>query len=143
MARTSPSRLGGASCRAISVSSDSPHRTRPPGCRGRSSPTNRHEGAGIGRYHPGTMCHLRLLSLFVPGPMICLLAPRTQVRALLNHRRLLRSRGERPRGRAAEEGDEIATPHSITSSAATSSLSGTIRPGAFAVLKLRVVSYMV
>src|SRR5262245_50751331 len=39
------------------------------------------------------------------------------------HRRLLRPRGERPRGcRAAEKRDELAPPHSITSSASESSL---------------------
>src|SRR5262249_16136567 len=47
---------------------------------------------------------------------------------------LLRARRERPRGRrAAEKGDERASPHSITSSAATSSLSGTLRPSILAV----------
>jgi hypothetical protein len=39
---------------------------------------------------------------------------------------LLRTRGERPRGRrAAEQGDEIAAFHSITSSAMASSVGGT------------------
>jgi hypothetical protein len=33
------------------------------------------------------------------------------------HRRLLRARRERPRGRTAEKRDELAAPHSITSSA--------------------------
>src|SRR5262249_41113995 len=50
------------------------------------------------------------------------------------HRRLLRARCERPRGRrAAEQRDELATLHSITSSAATSSLSGTVMPSILAV----------
>src|SRR5262249_41197850 len=50
---------------------------------------------------------------------------------------LLRTRRERPRGRAAKKRDELApTHHSITSSAATSSLSGTVRPRAFAVFAL-------
>src|SRR5262245_46525735 len=49
--------------------------------------------------------------------------------------RLLRSRCERPHRRAAEQSDEIAPPnHSITSSAMASSLSGTVRPSALAVL---------
>src|SRR5258708_7888856 len=40
---------------------------------------------------------------------------------------LLRARRERPRDRrAAEQRDELAPPHSITSSAVTSSLSGTV-----------------
>jgi hypothetical protein len=38
--------------------------------------------------------------------------------------------------RAAEERDELAADHSITSSAVASSLSGTVRPSAFAVLRL-------
>src|SRR5262249_27806998 len=50
------------------------------------------------------------------------------------HRRLLRARRERPRDRrAADERDELAPLHSITSSAATSSLSGTVRPSIRAV----------
>jgi hypothetical protein len=44
------------------------------------------------------------------------------------HRRLLRPRRERPHSRAAEKSDELAaselSPHSITSSAMTSSFSG-------------------
>src|SRR6516164_2380611 len=50
--------------------------------------------------------------------------------------RSLRARRERPCGRAAEQRDERAPLHSITSSAATSSLSGTVRPSALAVLRL-------
>jgi hypothetical protein len=42
------------------------------------------------------------------------------------HRRLLRARRERPRGRrAAEKRDELAAVHSITSSARASTLGGT------------------
>src|SRR5262245_3192481 len=52
------------------------------------------------------------------------------------HRRLLRSRGERPRRRAAEQRDELAAPHSITSSASESKLSEIVTPSAFAVFKL-------
>ena len=52
------------------------------------------------------------------------------------HHRVLRERCERPRGRAAEQRDELATLLSITSSARASSLSGTVRPSAFAVLAL-------
>src|SRR5262249_35130253 len=49
-----------------------------------------------------------------------------------NHRhpRLLRACCERPRSRAAEERDELAALHSITSSASASSLSGIWRPSA-------------
>src|SRR5262249_53098261 len=49
---------------------------------------------------------------------------------------LLRPRRERPRGRAAEERDELAPFHSITSSASASNLSGISRPSALAVLRL-------
>src|SRR5262245_23678520 len=58
---------------------------------------------------------------------------------------LLRARRERPRRcRAAEQTDEVAPPHhSITSSARASSMSGTVRPRAFAVLRLIANSYLV
>src|SRR5262249_6614465 len=49
---------------------------------------------------------------------------------------LLRVCRERPRRRAAEHRDELAPLHSITSSARASKLSGTVRPSAFAVLRL-------
>jgi len=49
-------------------------------------------------------------------------------------RGLLRARRERPSSRrAAQEHNELAPLHSITSSAATSSLSGTVRPSILAV----------
>ena len=51
--------------------------------------------------------------------------------------RLLRARRERPRGRrAAEEHDEVAAVHSMTSSASESKLSDIVTPSAFAVFKL-------
>src|SRR5262249_14529054 len=57
---------------------------------------------------------------------------------------LLRPRRERPRGcRAAEQRDERASPHSITSSARASNVAGTVRPNAFAVLRLMTSSYLV
>src|SRR5262245_28772144 len=56
---------------------------------------------------------------------------------------LLRPRGDRPRRRAAEQRDEVAASHSITSSARTSNEGGTSKPSAFAVLRLRIVSYLV
>src|SRR5262249_17385471 len=59
-------------------------------------------------------------------------------------RRLLRPRHERPRCRAAEKRDEIApTYHSITSSARASSVAGTSRPSAFAVLRFMIISNLV
>ena len=60
------------------------------------------------------------------------------------HRQLLRARRERPRGRrAADERDELAPLHSITSSAMASTRSGTVSPSAFAVLRLTTSSNLV
>ena len=60
------------------------------------------------------------------------------------HRRLLRVCRERPHGsRAAEQRDEVASLHSITSSAATSRPGGTVRPSAFAVVRLITNSILV
>src|SRR5262249_8401817 len=61
------------------------------------------------------------------------------------HRPLLRARRERPRGRrAAEQYDEVTSPHhSITSSASASSLGGMSRPSALAVLRLMTNSNLV
>src|SRR5262249_17764738 len=57
---------------------------------------------------------------------------------------LLRARRQGPRRRrAADERDELAASHSITSSARASSVSGTVRPRAFAVLRLITSSYFV
>src|SRR4029077_1702448 len=50
--------------------------------------------------------------------------------------RLLCPRRERPRCRAAAQRDELAAVHSITSSARASSVGGTSRPSALAVLRL-------
>src|SRR5262245_1151580 len=53
------------------------------------------------------------------------------------YRRSLRTRRERPRSRAAEQRDEVASPHhSITSSALASSVGGTLRPSIRAVSAL-------
>src|SRR5215472_9905024 len=56
---------------------------------------------------------------------------------------LLRARHQRPRCRAAKQRDELAPPHSITSSARASSVGGTSRPSALAVLRLITSSYLV
>src|SRR6516165_4846871 len=57
---------------------------------------------------------------------------------------LLRARRERPRCRAAEKRDEVATAaHSITSSAVASSDGGTVSPSALAVLRLITSSNLV
>src|SRR5215469_4000391 len=52
------------------------------------------------------------------------------------HRLLLRPRHHRPRRSAPECCDELAPFHSMTSSARASSEAGTVRPSAFAVLRL-------
>src|SRR5262249_4473092 len=53
-----------------------------------------------------------------------------------NSSRLLRARRERPRSHAAEQGDELAPLHSITSSARARTIDGKSRPIAFAALRL-------
>ena len=57
--------------------------------------------------------------------------------------RLLGPRHERPRRSAAKQRDELAPPHSITSSARASSIGGISRPRALAVLRLITSSYLV
>ena len=58
--------------------------------------------------------------------------------------RLLRARRNRPsRRRASEQRDELAPPHSITSSVRPISGSGTTRPRALAVLRLTISSTLV
>ena len=59
------------------------------------------------------------------------------------HRRLLRARRQRPSRRAAEQRDERAASHSITSSARASRVGGISRPSALAVLRLITSSYLV
>src|SRR5262249_6654205 len=49
---------------------------------------------------------------------------------------LLRARRERPRRRTAEQRDELATLHSITSSARSRNASGMVRRSALAVVRL-------
>src|SRR5262249_13041171 len=57
---------------------------------------------------------------------------------------LLRTHRERPRGRAAEQRNELAaTDHSITSSAWASNDGGTLRPSACAVIRLMTSSNLV
>src|SRR5215471_7910559 len=61
------------------------------------------------------------------------------------HRPLLRARRMRPYRRrpAAEQRDELAALHSITSSARASNVGGKSRPSALAVFKLTTSSYFV
>src|SRR5262245_23355455 len=56
---------------------------------------------------------------------------------------LLRARRQRPRRRTADQRDELAPPHSITSSARASSEIGTVRPSALAVVRLMTRSNFV
>src|SRR5262249_41887569 len=56
---------------------------------------------------------------------------------------LLPPRRERPRDRAAEQRDELAPPHSITSVAMASNPSGTLSPSALAVFRLIANSNLV
>src|SRR6516165_11624223 len=57
---------------------------------------------------------------------------------------LLRARRQRPRGsRSAEQRDELAPRHSITSSASARRVGGTVRPSVLAVLRLMTNSYFV
>src|SRR5215472_11344492 len=60
------------------------------------------------------------------------------------HRALLRPRRARPRcGSGADERDELAPPHSITSSARPDRGRGTVMPSALAVFKLMISSTFV
>src|SRR6516165_8205481 len=59
------------------------------------------------------------------------------------HPLLLCARRERPRGRAAEQRDEVAPRHSITSSARARKDSGIVKPIAFAALTLTTSSNLV
>src|SRR5262249_33027263 len=61
---------------------------------------------------------------------------RTGTKETDHRQRLLRARRERPHRRAAEERDEVAPFHSITSSARVSMVGAMSRPSALAVLRL-------
>jgi hypothetical protein len=54
------------------------------------------------------------------------------------HRQLLRARREWPDRRTAEQRDELAPPHSITSSARASSMEGSSSPSFFAVFRFAI-----
>src|SRR5262249_62174046 len=74
----------------------------------------------------------------------CTVRPRLRRRRIENsdhwHRRLLRPRRQRPGRRSTHDGDELAAPHSITSSARAMSAGGTVRPMALAVARLMTSS---
>src|SRR5262249_12546985 len=79
-------------------------------------------------------------------PSLHLRGSRTPAAARIPHHRargLLTGAGRRQRRRAAEQRDEVAALHSITSSASASSLSGICRPSAWAVLRLTTSSNLV
>ena len=82
----------------------------------------------------------KTLGLEVPATLLARAAEESDHR----HGRLLRARRERPGGsRAAEQRDERAPLHSITSSARASRVAGTSRPSVLAVLRLITNSYLV
>src|SRR5262249_59900255 len=79
------------------------------------------------------------------GQEVCILlgCPGVQ-KANHRHRLLLRARSERPPDRcAAKQRDELATGHSITSSARARKDSGIVRPIVFAALTLTTSSNLV
>src|SRR5262245_26490683 len=80
------------------------------------------------------------------GQLACTIGrrPRAAEESDHRHRRLLRTRRPRPRGRrAAEQRYELTPPHSITSSARCCKHHGTSRPSALAVLRLMTRSNLV
>src|SRR5262245_18775261 len=70
------------------------------------------------------------------GPRVATLGPTGVDKPDHRQRRLLRARRERPCCRAAEQRDELAPLHSITSSARNRVAVGSVRPSAFAVFRL-------
>ena len=68
---------------------------------------------------------------------------RTTEKSDHRHCRILCARRERPCCRATDYRDELAPPHSITSSAMESTLSGMVRPSALAVVRLMTNSNLV
>src|SRR5262252_8187437 len=73
--------------------------------------------------------------------MRCIARARKQATEAINASGFLCARRQRPRShRAAEQRDELAALHSITSSARCRNGSGMLRPSAFAVLRLTTSS---
>src|SRR5262249_6903612 len=75
--------------------------------------------------------------------MRCIARARKQAAETINAPDVLSTRCQRPRSRAAEQRYERAAFHSITSSARASSVGGTSRPRALAVLRLTMSSSLV
>src|SRR6516162_9349343 len=111
----------------------------------RRAPFHRHVDVGDRErraLHHGWQLGVRLLTAADPSPCTCsgrLLRTSTPPHPLA----LLRARRERPRHGGAEEHDERAPLHSITSSARASSVGGTSRPSVLAVFRLITSSYLV
>src|SRR5215471_16847726 len=76
------------------------------------------------------------------GQIACTIGrPRAAKESDHRHRRLLCTRRERPRRRAADKRDELATAaHSITSSARASNVGGNVMPRTLAVIRLMISS---
>src|SRR5262249_36655486 len=106
----------------------------------------------VSALHPVVLNH-HVLALDVTGFAEGFAEPSAKARRVLGrsgaekaddrHRRLLRTRRERPRRRAAEQRDEVAAPHSITSSARPSSVGATSKPSVLAVWALITSSNLV
>src|SRR5215813_10569710 len=78
------------------------------------------------------------------GGLVCFDCPAHEHADVPHAVSFLRARRERPRGyRAAKQRDELATLHSITSSASCWRCKGTSRPSALAVLRLVTSSNLV
>src|SRR5262249_28072102 len=87
-----------------------------------------------------------LIQAFPKCPYVMLRADErsTPQEANYGHSGLLRPRSHWPRcGRTAEQSNELAAPHSITSSAATWRVSGIVSPSALAVLRFIMSSNLV
>jgi hypothetical protein len=120
--------------RAIVAVAPSAHRQRAPwrSYSQQSTPRRRVRRAlGVGRSVERDFWHPRATAL-VRNPA----SLSDEQRDFHSPSRELCTRCERPRSRAAEQRDELASVHSITSSASASNLSGISTPSAFAVAKL-------
>src|SRR5262249_46808153 len=74
---------------------------------------------------------------------VLLRQPRNQHADAVHLLALLGARRQRPRRHAAEQRDELAASHSITSSARASSIGGISRPSTLAATTLMISSYLV
>src|SRR5262249_1255060 len=96
--------------------------------------------------HISSLDEAKFVQAFLEGGhQVCPFGGRPAIEEANDRQRcLLRARRKRPRrGRAAEQRDEHAPSHSITSSARPTSGSGTLRPSALAVFMLMTSSTLV